>query len=85
VRRPVAGILLTGGRQPPAQLVQAAEKARIPLLLTKADTFATLEKLEQSASHLSPEDEVKVRHVTEIMERDGSFDALVESLGLLRT
>jgi BioD-like phosphotransacetylase family protein len=84
-RRPLAGILLTGGRQPPSQLVQAAEKVRIPLLLTKEDTFAALEKLERSTAHLSPEDEVKVRHVTEFMERDGGFDRLLESLGLSRT
>jgi BioD-like phosphotransacetylase family protein len=81
-QRPLAGILLTGGRQPPSQLVQAAEKARVPLLLIKEDTFAAFEKLEQSTSHLSPEDEVKVRHVTELMERHGGFDRLMESLGL---
>jgi BioD-like phosphotransacetylase family protein len=84
-RRPLAGILLTGGRQPPSQLVRAAEKAHVPLLLIKEDTFAALEKLEQSTAHLSPEDEVKVRHVTELMERDGGFDRLVESLGLSKT
>jgi uncharacterized protein len=80
--RPLAGILLTGGRRPPSQLVQAAEKARVPLLLIEEDTFAALEKLEQSTSRLSPQDEVKVRHVTELMERDGGIDRLVESLGL---
>jgi uncharacterized protein len=80
--RPVAGILLTGGRQPPPQLVQAAAKARIPLFLVKGDTFAALEKLEQSTSHLSPEDDVKVRHVTQLMERDGGFDRLAQALGI---
>jgi len=84
VQRPVAGILLTGGRHPPSQLVRAAEKARVPLLLIKEDTFAALEKLEQSTSHLSPEDEGKVRHMTELIERHGGFDRLVESLGLRR-
>jgi len=82
--RPVAGIILTGGRQPPSQLLEASRRARVPLLLIKEDTFAALEKLEQSTSHLSPEDEAKVRHVTELMERDGGFDRLVESLGLRR-
>jgi BioD-like phosphotransacetylase family protein len=82
--RPVAGIILTGGRQPPSQLLEASRRARVPLLLIKEDTFAALEKLEQSTSHLSPEDEAKVRHMTELMERDGGFDRLVESLGLRR-
>lgn len=82
VRRPVAGILLTGGRHPPFQLIRAAEKAGVPLLLVQEDTFAALEKLEQSTSRLTPGDEAKVRHVTELMERDGGFERLAESLGL---
>jgi uncharacterized protein len=80
--RPVAGILLTGGRQPPQQLVEAATKARVPLLLVKEDTFAVLEKLERSTSHLSPEDDVKVLHVTQLMEREGAFERLTQALGL---
>lgn len=80
--RPVTGILLTGGRQPPDQLVQAATKARVPLFLVKEDTFAALERLEQSISRLSPEDDVKVRHVIQMMERDGAFERLAQSLGL---
>jgi uncharacterized protein len=82
--RRVAGILLTGGRQPPQQLVQAATKARVPLFLVKEDTFAALEKLEKSTSHLSPEDDVKVLHVTQLMERDGGFDRLAKALGISR-
>jgi len=80
--RPLAGIVLTGGRRPPSQLVQAAEKAKIPLLLIKEDTFAALEKLDHGTSRLSPRDEGKVRHVTDLMERDGGIARLMESLGL---
>lgn len=83
-QRPLAGILLTGGRLPPSQLVRAAEKARVPLLLVKEDTFAALERLDRSTSHLSPEDEAKVRHMTELIEGEGGFDRLVEALGLRR-
>ena len=83
--RPVAAILLTGGRQPPQQLVQAAIKASVPLLLVKEDTFAALEKIEQSTSHLSPEDDFKVLHVTQLMERDGAFDRLAKAIGIPRS
>ncbi|MBN2032496.1 MAG: phosphotransacetylase family protein [Deltaproteobacteria bacterium] len=82
--RAVAGILLTGGRKPPDQLVQAATKARLPLLLVREDTFATLEKLDRVTSHLSPEDDKKVRHMTKLMEQDGGFDRLARSLGIFR-
>ncbi|MEW6666248.1 MAG: AAA family ATPase [Thermodesulfobacteriota bacterium] len=80
--RPVAGILLTGGRQPAPQLLQAAGKAGIPLLLVGDDTFAALERLEQSPSLLSSRDEVKVRRFTELMEQDNGLHRLLERLRL---
>lgn len=80
--RTVAGILLTGGRQPPPQLLEAALKARVPLMLVREDSFAALERLEKNPSHLSPQDQVKVHHVMELMERDGGFERLAQSLGL---
>jgi BioD-like phosphotransacetylase family protein len=80
--RPVAGILLTAGRHPVPQLLQAAGKAGIPLLLVQEDTFAALERLEKSPSILSSRDEVKVRRFTEMMEQDGSLHRLLEHLRL---
>lgn len=78
--RPVAGIVLTGGRNPAPQLLQAAKNAGIPLMLVKGDTFAVLERLEQSTPPLSPKDEIKVRYFTELMDIDGSLDRLVETV-----
>lgn len=80
--RPVAGILLTGGRQPAPQLLQAADTANIPLLLVQDDTFAALERLEQSPSILSSRDEVKVRRFTELMEQGSGLHRLLERLRL---
>jgi hypothetical protein len=82
--RPLAGILLTGGRQPAPQLLPAAEKADIPLLLVQEDTFAALERLEQAPSLLSSRDEAKVRRFTERMEQDNGLHRLLESLRLPR-
>jgi len=78
--RPVAGIVLTGARSPAPQLLQAARRARLPLLLVKQDTFPALERLEQSTSHLSSGDEVKVQHVLELMDHEGALDKLLESI-----
>ena len=80
--RPIAGILLTGGRNPAPQLLLAAEKANVPLLLIKHDTFAAMELLEQSTSRLSPLDEVKMRHFAHLLDQDGAFDRLFTSLGI---
>ena len=80
--RPIAAILLTGGRNPAPQLLVAAERANVPLLLIKHDTFAAMELLEQSTSRLSPLDEVKMRHFSDLMEQEGAFDRLFASLGI---
>jgi BioD-like phosphotransacetylase family protein len=82
-KRPIAGILLTGGIKPAPQVLQAAKDAEIPLVLLKEDTFKTLERLEQSPSRLSPKDESKVRHFIELMDRDGAMDKLLHSLELI--
>ncbi|MCU0595380.1 MAG: AAA family ATPase [Desulfobacterota bacterium] len=78
--RPLAGIVLTGGRSPAPQLLQAAKRANLPLLLVKQDTFPALERLEQSTSHLSPGDDVKVRHILHLMDYEGTLDRFLESL-----
>jgi BioD-like phosphotransacetylase family protein len=78
--RPVVGIVLTGGRSPAPQLLQAAKRGKVPLLLVKQDTFPALERLEQSTSHLSPGDDIKVRHLLELMDYEGGLDRLLESL-----
>jgi BioD-like phosphotransacetylase family protein len=80
--RPVAGILLTSGRNPPPQLLQAAKRVGVPLLLARHDTFAAMELLEQSASRLSPLDEIKVSRFTEMMDQDGALERLFHSIGI---
>jgi len=81
VHRAIAGILLTGGRKPAPQVLQAAKKAHIPLMMVRDDTFAALERLEQTPTRLSFMDVFKVRHVTELMNRDGALDKLLHILG----
>ncbi|RJR50146.1 MAG: phosphotransacetylase family protein [Desulfobacteraceae bacterium] len=80
--RPLAGILITGGRHPAAQLIEAARKESIPLVLIKDDTFAALERLEQNPSVLSKRDEMKIRRFTELLDRENGLDSLIGRLRL---
>ncbi len=82
--RSIAGIILTGGRNPAPQVLQAAKNAMIPIILVKDDTFAAMERLEKSTPALSPRDEAKVRRFTEMMDRDDALDRLLQSIGLIR-
>lgn len=78
--RSIAGILLTGGRNPASQLLAAAREVNVPLILVNGDTFAVLERLEQSPPTLSIQDEPKVRRFTELMDRDGALDTLLQTI-----
>ncbi len=83
-RRSIAGIILTGGRNPAHQVLEVAKKTKIPLILVKDDTFAAMERLEQSRPALSPKDEAKICRFTEMMDRDEALDKLLQSLVLIR-
>ena len=80
--RPVAGILLTGDRNPAPQLLTAARKVNVPLISVKKDTFPALERLEESTPTLSIQDESKVRRFTEMMDRDGALEKLLRTIGV---
>ncbi len=56
----VAGILLTGGRSPSEVVVKVARDRGIPLILTRADTFQVMERLEKAKPALTLKDEFKV-------------------------
>ena len=81
--RPITGILLTGGRTPPPQAVEACEKAHVALILIEEDTFSAQERLEQHPPRLSPGDEIKMRYFTEFLDRNGALDTLLQSLPFL--
>lgn len=76
--RSIAGILLTGGRNPPFQALEAARRASIPLLLIRGDTFAALDRLEKAESFISSKDEAKVLRFTELLEAEGALEKLCQ-------
>ena len=76
----VAGVVLTGDRKPAVQIVEAAKKAGIPLIMVNEDTFGTLERLEKSPSTLSPEDHNKVDLFTDLFNRKETLDRLLDTL-----
>ncbi|MFC1531777.1 AAA family ATPase [Thermodesulfobacteriota bacterium] len=80
--RAIAGILLTGNREPAYRVLEAAKKSKIPLILVREDSFLAKERLEQSAPTLTPADEDKVLHFTAMMDRDDSLNRLIQSLRL---
>jgi BioD-like phosphotransacetylase family protein len=67
---PVEGIILTGGKAPAEIVLRVARERSIPLLLTRGDTFQTMEKLERAKPALGMKDEFKVRRFLELIEAE---------------
>jgi BioD-like phosphotransacetylase family protein len=76
-----AGIIMTGNREPGEKLLEAVKKTHTPLILIKEDSLEALERLESVMPSLSPEDENKTIHCSDIMNKSGSLDRLIDSLG----
>jgi len=55
----VAGVLLPGPRLPNPQLIEAAKKANVPLLVSSGDAFTTLETLNDILGAIRWEDRLK--------------------------
>jgi BioD-like phosphotransacetylase family protein len=76
----VGGIILTGGRTPGDLVLRIAQERSIPLILTRADTFQTMERLEKAKPSLSARDEFKVRQFLALTEQAAGSDEWVEAL-----
>jgi len=81
--RSIAGILLTGNREPAQQVLEAARRSGVPLISVREDSFTAKEMLEMSTPTITPADEDKVLHFTAMMDRDDSLNRLLGSAGLV--
>ena len=76
----VAGILLTGGRSPSEVVIKVARDRGIPLILTRADTFQVMERLEKAKPALTLKDEFKVRRFLQLIDGANGGSTWVEDL-----
>lgn len=76
----IGGIILTGGKAPSDLVLRVSGENSIPLILTRRDTFQTMERLEQARPLLGRKDEFKVRKFIQLMDGGGAsqwVDALL--------
>lgn len=76
----IAGIIMTGSREPGEQVLEAVKKSNIPLILIKENSLEALEHLEDTMPSLTPEDEGKAIHCAGIMDRNDSLNKLIDSI-----
>ena len=70
----IGGIILTGGKPPGEVILRVARERSIPLILTRADTFQTMERLEKARPALGSKDEFKVRRFLQLIDQQGGTD-----------
>ena len=78
--KPVVGIILTGGKNPSELVLKVARDRSIPLILTRADTFQVMERLEKARPSLTPKDEFKVRRFLQLIDELNGSSQWVENL-----
>jgi uncharacterized protein len=79
-REKVAGILLTGNHRPADRVIELAGKNDIPLILVREDAFAIKENLDRCVPTLTPADNDKIIHFTDMLDRQNFLEELINSL-----
>jgi len=77
---PVTGIILTGGKIPSEGVVKVAQNRGIPLILTRADTFQVMDRLEKAKPALTSKDEFKVHRFLKLIDEINGGSKWVEDL-----
>ena len=73
--------LILTGQLPPTELIrQRAEELEIPILSVNLDTLTTVERIERILGQARLHEEVKVRCIEEIIERELDFSRLLDLL-----
>jgi BioD-like phosphotransacetylase family protein len=76
----VTGIILTGGKIPSEGVVKVAQDQGIPLILTRADTFQVMDRLEKAKPALTSKDEFKVHRFLRLIDEVNGGSRWVEDL-----
>lgn len=76
----VAGLVLSGGKPPHKSIVALAKKARIPILLSKEDTYRVASRIHDRVIKIRPEDKEKIKTAKMLVSEYINIKKLVKSL-----
>jgi BioD-like phosphotransacetylase family protein len=75
-------LILTGGVEPPGQVLSWAEEKEVPVLLTEKDTLSTVAKVEQAFVRTRFRQKGKLEKLDKVLEQGFDFSSLSRGLGL---
>ena len=79
----VTGIILTGGRKPAPLVVNTCKDLKIPLIVSPADTFITMEKIQKQDFHIDHQEHYKLKRFLQLLGGESAmkvvFDQFIQS------
>jgi len=76
----VAGMILTGGTPPKANIMELVDKAGIPIILVEDDTYTVATKIAKLIVKIRPGDFEKIRAAEAMVDEFVDVDRIIEKL-----
>ncbi len=76
----IAGIILTGNLLPHKNILELIRLARIPILLSKQDTYTTASRVHDLTIKIRPEDRSKISAVINLVKNHINIRSIIDSL-----
>jgi len=74
----IAGIILTGGLMPTAEIVDLLKKSRMPVLFTNEDTYSIAAKVEHLTCKIEKTDQDKIDEATRLVKKYVDINTILE-------
>jgi BioD-like phosphotransacetylase family protein len=76
----VSGIILTGGMTPHPRIMEIIKESKIPILLSKDDTYVVASKVHDLTVKLMPDDKEKIDIVIKMVKEFVDIDKMVKNM-----
>lgn len=76
----ISGIIATYGKRPPAMVIDVVNRANIPLIVVKEDSFSTAREISNMIFKLRAEDEAKIKKTETLIEKYVEVDRIFDMI-----
>ena len=77
---PISGIVLSGGLMPRNSSLKRLERSKIPVLITKEDTYSIASRIHSMVVKLKPQDTAKIKIIVDMVDKCIDIDKVLASL-----
>lgn len=76
----ISGIIISGGLMPKKRNMSLLEKSKIPVLVTKEDTYSIASRVHSMVVKLKPQDAEKIKIIVDMVEKYVDIDKVISNL-----